>query len=174
MQSIRKFFRLLEYASITGILIMALLFFTGHLSFSWLKFFVALFDVLVVLFIFLNCTDDYKTPFEKLFRLIGWLVLLTGIVLIFVIYESVRPDAYWHWFNTILVTGLFAAQLSEINELKRSNDVLKLLNLVVTLGAYTVLIMTIHGFPMNFVLLFILLGVNMLTMLATVLTGKLP
>lgn len=174
MQTIRSFFRIIEYLAITGILVMGVLFMTGHLSiFNDIKLFLTLFDVLLVLFIFLNCTDDYKTPFEKLFRFIGWLVLLSGVVLIFIIYESVKPDAYWPWLNTVLVLGLFAAQLSEINELKRSNDLLKLINFLVTLAAFVVMIMLIHGKAMPLILLFGLLGANLVTVLATVLTGKL-
>jgi hypothetical protein len=73
----------------------------------------------------------------------------------------------------LIVLGLFAAQLSEINELKRSSDVLRLINFVVALSAFVLLVMTIHGNPVSFMLLFILIGLNLLTILSTVLTGKL-
>ncbi len=173
MQAIRSFFRILEYLAIGGIVIMSILFFTGHLDFiSNLKLFLSAVSLLITLFIFLNCTDDYKTPFEKVYRFIGWLVLLGGIAMIMMIYESIKPEGIWPWLNTLLVLGLFAAQLSEINEMKRSNDVLRLINFVVALSAFVLLVMTIHGNPVSFLLLFILIGLNLLTILSTVLTGK--
>lgn len=173
MQTIRSFFKFVEYLSIAGLIIMTLLFFTGHLGVLDSKWFLTVFDILLVVFIFLNCTDDYKTPFEKLFRFIGWIVLFAGIFLLFIIHESVKPDTYWAWLNSVLVLGLFAAQLSEINELKRSNDVLKLINFLAALAAFVVLVLTIHGNPVSFPLLFSFLGLNLVTVLATILTGKL-
>lgn len=173
MQAIRKFLRLIEYLSIAGIIVMSLLFFTGHLGVLDLKWFLTVFDVLLVVFIFLNCTDDYKTPFERLFRFIGWVVLLSGIFLIFIIHGSVKPETSWPWLDTILVLGLFAAQLSEINELKRSSDLLKLINFVVALAAFVLIVMTVHGKPVSFIAIFALLSLNLVTVLATVLTGKL-
>jgi hypothetical protein len=45
--------------------------------------------LLITIFIFLNCTDDYKTPFEKVYRFIGWLVLLLFLGWIFLKGRSV-------------------------------------------------------------------------------------
>lgn len=173
MRLIRQILTFVEYLSIAGILILIIMFFTGSLGYGNIKTVLTVVDILVTVFIFLNCTDDYKTPFEKLFRFIGWLVLLVGIFLIFVIHEGIGAGDYWSWLNTILILGLFAAQLSEINEMKRTSNILSLLNFIVVLVSFTLLMFVIHGNPMNFILLFSFLGLNLILTLGTVFTGKL-
>jgi hypothetical protein len=109
---------------------------------------------------------------EKLFRYIGWAVLLSGVALILLVYESISPDGLWPWLNSILVLGLFTSQLSEVNEMKKKNDVLVLIHFLVSLAAFVLLIMTIMGTPVSFVILFTLLGLNLATILMVVYTGK--
>lgn len=164
--------RIVEYLSIAGILVMVVLFFTGNFGFSNIKTALTVLDILITVFIFLNCTDDHKTPFEKVFRFIGWLVLLTGILLVFVIHEKISPVDYWSWMNTVLVLGLFAAQLSEINEMKRTGNFITLLNFLVVLLSFVLMVYVIHGHALNFIFLFSVLGLNLVLTVGTILTGK--
>lgn len=173
MHLFRQLLKLVEYISIAAILVILIMFFTGNIGYKNIKTVLTIFDVLVTVFIFLNCTDDHRTPFENLFKLIGWIVLLVGILLIFVIHEYVSPSDYWSWINTVLVLGLFAAQLSEINEMKRTKNVLAMLNFLVVLISFTMLVFVIHGNPLSFVVLFSVLGLNLVLTIATVTTGKL-
>ena len=172
MKLLRRIFYLSEILTVIVILVMLYMFYSGSLGYNHIKLFLSITSFFLVVFIFLNCTDDYKTPLEKLFRFIGWAVLLSGLGLIILLYEGISPDGFWPWLNTIIVLGLFTAQLSEINEMKKKSDLLVLTHFLVSIAAFVMLFLTIMGNPVSFTLLFAILGLNFITMMIVVLNGK--
>lgn len=162
MKTVKKILLWTEYSALAGVLVMAGMLMLGMFKYEHLKLFLSLLSLLISVFIFLNCADDRSGKYRKLFNFIGWLAFLSGMLSLLMINEILKIDQYWNYLNMFLVLGLYASQLSILFESKGMMR-WKQLNFLFAILSFVFLELAIGGFPLSFLVLFLALGLNLLT-----------
>ena len=162
MKWVKKILLWTEYASLAGVLVMAVMMLLGKFKYEHLKLFLSCLSLLISVFIFLNCADDRSGKYRKLFNAIGWFAFLSGILSLMMINEMLKIDQYWNYLNMFLVLGLYVSQLSILQESK-GMDRIKQLNFIFAIISFVILELAIGGFPLSFMILFGTMALNLLT-----------